>query len=150
MLRWGRNWAAQCRLARTLGRHFRWDRAKRLYVHTSNYDNLLVVTYTALNYLNATTQHVRLPASRAAARRINLRGRLLDAAARWRALTSASKPAAASRGAAHSAVRFTIEVEDKLRVVDAHSWHAHVEAHQVLDVPAAREDDVQGAEALRR
>ena len=35
-LRWGRNWAAQWCLARTLGRRFRGCRAKRLYVHIPN------------------------------------------------------------------------------------------------------------------
>ena len=35
MLRWGRNWAAQWCLARTLGRRFRGFHAKRLYVHNA-------------------------------------------------------------------------------------------------------------------
>jgi len=36
MLRWERNWAAQWRLARNLGRNFRECHAKRLYVHTGD------------------------------------------------------------------------------------------------------------------
>ena len=32
-LRWGRNWAAQCHLARAVGKRFRGCRAKRFYVY---------------------------------------------------------------------------------------------------------------------